>query len=175
MELVFYTLVLSLPTRNSTLRMRVWRALKECGAVVLRDGVYLLPTDAPNPAALVELEKEIRSHGGFAVILEATPRGADDEAALRAKIGLAGQYAAVDENLTGFENLEMVGRLYHLGKEPARERAESIGIVGAGPAPPPPSPIRSPAPARRWSRPPTGSTISRPTSPARCGATGSGP
>src|SRR5215216_2899096 len=37
-----------------------------------------------------------------------------DAAALRAKIGLAGQYAAVDENLTGFENLEMVGRLYHM-------------------------------------------------------------
>ena len=35
--------------------------------------------------------------------------------ALRSRIGLAGQYAAVDENLTGFENLEMVGRLYHLG------------------------------------------------------------
>src|SRR5918995_236441 len=36
-------------------------------------------------------------------------------ARLREHIGLAGQYAAVDENLTGFENLEMVGRLYHLG------------------------------------------------------------
>ena len=39
--------------------------------------------------------------------------------ALRSRIGLAGQYAAVDENLTGFENLEMVGRLYHLGRRPA--------------------------------------------------------
>ena len=38
-----------------------------------------------------------------------------DAAALRSQIGLAGQYAAVDENLTGQENLEMVGRLYHLG------------------------------------------------------------
>jgi hypothetical protein len=95
MTLVFYTLVLSLPTRNSTLRMRVWRALKECGAVVLRDGVYLLPTDAPNPAALVELEKEIRSHGGFAVILEATPRGADDEAALRARFDRTAEYASL--------------------------------------------------------------------------------
>ena len=49
-----------------------------------------------------------------------------DAAALRAKIGLAGQYAAVDENLTGFENLEMVGRLYHLRqgpRAPARRRA----------------------------------------------------
>ena len=49
-----------------------------------------------------------------------------DAAALRAKIGLAGQYAAVDENLTGFENLEMVGRLYHLGKSASRERANEL-------------------------------------------------
>ena len=49
-----------------------------------------------------------------------------DADALRAKIGLAGQYAAVDENLTGFENLEMVGRLYHLGKEASRQRADEL-------------------------------------------------
>jgi ABC-2 type transport system ATP-binding protein len=49
-----------------------------------------------------------------------------DAAALRAKIGLAGQYAAVDENLTGFENLEMVGRLYHLPKAEARSRANEL-------------------------------------------------
>ncbi len=36
--------------------------------------------------------------------------------AVRRIIGASGQYAAVDENLTGFENLEMVGRLYHLGR-----------------------------------------------------------
>ena len=36
-----------------------------------------------------------------------------DALALRTQIGLAGQFAAVDENLTGLENLEMVGRLYH--------------------------------------------------------------
>src|SRR5918998_1470631 len=49
-----------------------------------------------------------------------------DAAALRSQIGLAGQYAAVDENLTGSENLEMVGRLYHLGRGPARERAGEL-------------------------------------------------
>jgi ABC-2 type transport system ATP-binding protein len=49
-----------------------------------------------------------------------------DAAKLRASIGLAGQYAAVDENLTGFENLEMVGRLYHLGKRPSRQRADEL-------------------------------------------------
>jgi ABC-2 type transport system ATP-binding protein len=49
-----------------------------------------------------------------------------DAARLRAKIGLAGQYAAVDENLTGFENLEMVGQLYHLPRGRARARADEL-------------------------------------------------
>jgi ABC-2 type transport system ATP-binding protein len=49
-----------------------------------------------------------------------------DAGALRAKIGLAGQYAAVDENLTGFENLEMVGRLYHMPRAEARARASEL-------------------------------------------------
>jgi ABC-2 type transport system ATP-binding protein len=49
-----------------------------------------------------------------------------EAAALREKIGLAGQYAAVDENLTGFENLEMVGRLYHLGKDASKQRANEL-------------------------------------------------
>jgi ABC-2 type transport system ATP-binding protein len=50
----------------------------------------------------------------------------DDAAELRKRIGLAGQYAAVDENLTGFENLEMVGRLYHRPRAEARERARKL-------------------------------------------------
>jgi ABC-2 type transport system ATP-binding protein len=49
-----------------------------------------------------------------------------DATALRSKIGLAGQYAAVDENLTGRENLEMVGRLYHMGRAEAGERADQL-------------------------------------------------
>ena len=49
-----------------------------------------------------------------------------DASALRAKIGLAGQYAAVDENLTGFENLEMVGQLYHMPRADARARADEL-------------------------------------------------
>ncbi len=45
---------------------------------------------------------------------------------VRERIGLSGQNAAVDENLTGFENLDMVGRLYQLGKQRARERAREL-------------------------------------------------
>jgi ABC-2 type transport system ATP-binding protein len=49
-----------------------------------------------------------------------------DAPALRAQVGLAGQYAAVDENLTGHENLEMVGRLYHLGRVRSQKRAGEL-------------------------------------------------
>lgn len=45
---------------------------------------------------------------------------------LRTVIGLAGQYAAVDEVLTGRENLEMVARLYHLGDVEAKKRAAFV-------------------------------------------------
>ena len=62
-----------------------------------------------------------------------------DAAKLRAQIGLAGQYAAVDENLTGLENLEMVGRLYHMGKRAARQRSRELiddfGLTDAGERP----------------------------------------
>ncbi len=44
----------------------------------------------------------------------------------RMSFGLAGQYPAVDENLTGFENLEMVGRLYRLSRRDARDRAHEL-------------------------------------------------
>ncbi len=49
-----------------------------------------------------------------------------DARALRRIIGLAGQYAAVDENLSGRENLVMVGQLYHLPYRQARKRADEL-------------------------------------------------
>jgi ABC-2 type transport system ATP-binding protein len=45
---------------------------------------------------------------------------------IRQLIGLAGQYAAVDENLTGRENIELVGRLYHRSKSESRRRAREL-------------------------------------------------
>jgi ABC-2 type transport system ATP-binding protein len=49
-----------------------------------------------------------------------------DAAALRHRIGLAGQYAAVDENLTGLENLTMVGRLYGAPRAQAKRRGAEL-------------------------------------------------
>ena len=45
---------------------------------------------------------------------------------VRELIGLSGQYAAVDETLTGWDNLVMFGRLYHLGKTASIKRAEEL-------------------------------------------------
>ncbi|WP_039803459.1 daunorubicin resistance protein DrrA family ABC transporter ATP-binding protein [Nocardia araoensis] len=59
----------------------------------------------------------------------ATVAGIDvlrDPQSLRSRIGASGQYAAVDEYLTGFENLEMVGRLYHMGVQRSKERAREL-------------------------------------------------
>jgi ABC-2 type transport system ATP-binding protein len=69
----------------------------------------------------------------------ATVAGADvvaHPAEARRRIGLSGQYAAVDEYLTGYENLELIGRLYHLGAKRSRGRAtellERFSLTDAG-------------------------------------------
>ena len=67
---MFLALLTSLPTANSTLRMRVWRALKNTGCGVLRDGVYILPIEAPRAAGLAEVESAVKAAGGFAMSVE---------------------------------------------------------------------------------------------------------
>lgn len=60
---------------------------------------------------------------------QATVAGIDvlaNPADAKSKIGLSGQYAAVDEHLTAYENLVMIGRLYHLGRRRATERAHEL-------------------------------------------------
>jgi ABC-2 type transport system ATP-binding protein len=82
------------------------------------------PNGAGKTTAVRILATLLKPDGGTARVAGLDVTG--DAAALRAKIGLAGQYAAVDENLTGFENLEMVGQLYHLKRPEARARADEL-------------------------------------------------
>jgi hypothetical protein len=89
-------LVLSLPTRNSTLRMRVWRALKESGCGVLRDGVYVLPAGA---AVLGKMESMIKSAGGFAMTLEMKPKTAEQRAHVRALFDRGRDYGALVQKI----------------------------------------------------------------------------
>jgi len=108
---------------------------KRYGSVVALDGVDLLaetgmvlgllgPNGAGKTTAVRILTTLLEPDEGTARVA-----GIDvlrEPALLRERIGLAGQYAAVDENLTGYENLEMVGRLYHLGRAEARGRAQAL-------------------------------------------------
>ena len=82
------------------------------------------PNGAGKTTTVKVLSTLIRPDSGSATI-----DGVDvlsDPDRVRRMIGASGQYAAVDENLTGFENLEMVGRLYHLGARQARARAREL-------------------------------------------------
>ncbi len=65
----WWLLVLSLPARQTTARMRTWRALRAAGAAVLRDGVYLLPAATGTRQALEEQAQSVIAAGGTAQVL----------------------------------------------------------------------------------------------------------
>ena len=97
--IAFEALVLSLPARNSTVRMRIWRALKDTGCGVLRDGVYLLPAGAAGSAVLTEMEAEIRSADGFAMTAELKLRTAGQDADVRKLFDRSAEYGALVKNI----------------------------------------------------------------------------
>jgi ABC-2 type transport system ATP-binding protein len=122
--------------------------VKRFGDVRALDGLDLLATRGrvlgllgPNGAGKTTLVRVLATllapDAGTARVLGLDVRR--DAAALRERIGLAGQYAAVDENLTGLENLTMVGRLYGAKRKAAkargRELLERFDLVEAGDRP----------------------------------------
>ncbi len=102
------------------------KALDGIDLTVPRGSVLCLlgPNGAGKTTAIRILTTLLRPDAGTAEVA-----GVDvlkDPREVRRKIGLSGQYAAVDEYLTGFENLDMIGRLYHLGRKVSRERAREL-------------------------------------------------
>ncbi len=108
---------------------------KRFGEVVALDGLDLLAPEGdvlallgPNGAGKTTLVRALATllvpDSGRALVL-----GRDvvaDPLGVRREIGLAGQFAAIDEILTGRENLEMVGMLYHLGRRESARRATEV-------------------------------------------------
>lgn len=144
----FAVLVLSLPTRNSTLRMRLWRALKQTGCAVLRDGVYVLPATASGYAALSGLESDIHSHGGLAMTLELKPRTQAQFADLRKRFDRGREYGAIARRIgvakaalgrlgarrsqTEIRRLEQaLGKLAAVDFYPGEAKAQAAAALGA--------------------------------------------
>jgi ABC-2 type transport system ATP-binding protein len=102
------------------------RALDGLDLTAAHGGVVALlgPNGAGKTTLVRVLATLIKADAGSATVL-----GLDvqrDAAQLRERIGLAGQYAAVDENLTGLENLTMVGRLYGANRRSAKARGREL-------------------------------------------------
>jgi ABC-2 type transport system ATP-binding protein len=82
------------------------------------------PNGAGKTTAVSILSTLLEPDEGSAMVAGANVK--TEPGKVRKLIGLSGQYAAVDEHLTGFENLDMIGRLYHLGKGRSRARAREL-------------------------------------------------
>src|SRR6266487_2254738 len=133
---------------SSVPAVRVEGVVKRFGATMALDGAGLeVPAGmvfgllGPNGAGKTTLVRILATllapDAGRAEVLGHDARS--EPAAVRELIGLTGQFAAVDELLTGRENLEMFGRLFSLSREDARRRAgelvERFGLAQAADRP----------------------------------------
>jgi daunorubicin resistance ABC transporter ATP-binding subunit len=120
---------------NRTAAVAVEGLRKSFGEVVALDGLDLAvdagtvfgllgPNGAGKTTLVRVLSTLLRPSGGRATVLGHDVVG--EPLAVRRRIGLAGQFAAVDEELTGRENLEMIGRLYRLPGAQARRSADEV-------------------------------------------------
>lgn len=116
----------SIVVKNLTKSFKDLQVLKGIDFVVPKGKMLALlgPNGAGKTTTVKILSTLLKSDGGEAFI-----EGVDvskDPHKIRSIIGLTGQYAAVDELLTGYENLVMMGQLYHLGKKESEKRAREL-------------------------------------------------
>lgn len=95
----FLALFVSLPTKASTGRMRVWRSVKALGCATLRDGVYLLPESAGSAAALDEVAAQAAEAGGSGEVYRLSGCDEAQVAALRALFDRGEEYAGIAEEI----------------------------------------------------------------------------
>lgn len=124
---------MTLPPTDTTVRAR--GLVKKYGSVTALDGLdldvspgtvlgLLGPNGAGKTTAVSILTTLVTPDSGTATVagidVLADPKG------VRSRIGLSGQYAAVDENLTATENLEMIARLYGMSRREAKAKAIAL-------------------------------------------------
>lgn len=121
------TLVASLPGKNPSARMRVWRALRASGAAALRDGVYLLPDRDECRRAFEAQSVDVRRAGGSThlIAFEAQP-----DAQQRQFLGLFDRGPAYAPLLDGIAALR--GRVKSIGEVEARRELARLQRELAG-------------------------------------------
>jgi len=115
-------LVINLPGRNPTPRMRIWRALRAMGAGLLRDGAYLLPASEAARRNLEQQAIEIRSAGGTAHLLSLEAESPEQNATLTELFDRTAEYQQLRGRLRTFER-----GLPKLPESAARQRLAAIG------------------------------------------------
>lgn len=93
----FLALFVSLPTRQSAGRMRIWRALRALGCATLRDGVYLLPEAPQHEAALARIGADVREVQGTADLYRLGGRDEAQHAGVVALFDRGAEYARLLE------------------------------------------------------------------------------
>ncbi len=121
-------LVINLPGRNATARMRVWRALKAAGAATLRDGVYVLPQRTECAAVFEEQEQEVAASGGVAHVLTFASDDASKRAQLQQLFDRTQEYAGFLASIAAFKESLAAGAEPVARRALAALRRELAGI-----------------------------------------------
>lgn len=100
----YLSLFISLPTKASSGRMRVWRSLKSLGCAALRDGVYLLPDTPENATALEKVAAETQDAQGNADIYRLAGYEDGQLPALKALFDRSADYAKLAEDIRALGN-----------------------------------------------------------------------
>lgn len=115
-------LIISLPGKSGTARMRIWRALKASGAGIMRDGVYVLPYSQPHRALFEEQAEHVRALNGTAFVLEHQAIDQSDAASIRSLFDRTADYAAWHDLAAAFKQ-----RLETLTEARARREQAQLG------------------------------------------------
>lgn len=142
----FLALFLSLPTKEATARMRVWRGLRTLGCGTLRDGVYLLPESPEHEQSLAAVAADVVSMQGSAEIYRLQGRDEVQDAALQALFERGADYAefaadarALRQELATAEAAGLQRRLQALNRRlealigidffPAETQAQAVALL----------------------------------------------
>lgn len=118
---VWRILVVTMPTANSTARMRLWRAIKGLGCGVLRDGVYLLPDSAGAEISLAALADDVVAAGGQAHVLQITASAEEQASQFATMFDRSSEFADLAKEMSTIH-----ARVKKLGEADLRKRMKSL-------------------------------------------------